>query len=127
MQQETNFVTPFLIFENNKLWHLRMKYHTLFDSKIWNCCLLQIVGGALWVNVIGGCSFENSADLEASQSESSLFSFIIWIMDLNANSKESDQTAPYGAVWSGSTLLALKTFKMKQEGDEFICEWQWIF
>ena len=40
---------------------------------------------------------------------------------------ESDQAAPDGAVGSGSTLLALKTFKMQQEGDEFICEWQWIF
>ena len=31
-----------------------MKYHALFvileSGKIWNCRLLQIIGGALWVN-----------------------------------------------------------------------------
>ena len=32
-----------------------MKYHTLFFEKaanFWNCCLLQIIGGALWVNTL---------------------------------------------------------------------------
>ena len=42
----TNFATSFLI----------LKYHALFvnfikSSKIGNCCLLQIVGGALYVDL----------------------------------------------------------------------------
>ena len=58
----TNSVTPFLVFDKNKIYFIRifcqqaivMKYHTLFvifekSGKILNCRLLQITGGALWV------------------------------------------------------------------------------
>ena len=48
-----------------------MKYHALFvifekSSKIWNGCLLQIIGGALWVEEIKrrkSYSFKNYARL----------------------------------------------------------------
>ena len=63
LQQTTNYGTSFLIFEKNKVWYfmriicqqtILKKYHALFfffwkSSKIWNCRLLQIIGGALWV------------------------------------------------------------------------------
>ena len=76
--------------------------------------------------MIGGCSFENSADLAATAIR--IYTAFIYHMNHSLKSKqfnmESDQAAPDGAVGSGSTLLALKTFKMQQEGDEFICAWQ---
>ena len=66
MQQTTNFATSFLIFEKNKVWYfmrivcqqtILMKYHALFvnfeqSSKVWNCPLLQIIGGALLDNKV---------------------------------------------------------------------------
>ena len=64
LQQTTIFATFFSIFEENKVRYfmrivcqqtILMKYHALFviflkSGKIWNCRLLQIVGGALRVN-----------------------------------------------------------------------------
>ena len=39
-----------------------IKYYALFfifwkSRKIWKCCLLQIIGGALWVNVKPGTTY----------------------------------------------------------------------
>ena len=59
MQQTTNFATSFLIFRRNKVWYfvrtvcqqtILMKYAlfvVLKSGKIWNCRLLQIIGGPL--------------------------------------------------------------------------------
>ena len=57
-----------------------MKYHVLFiifwkSSKIWNCHLLQILGGALWV--INDIPFEN----QRPQS------------NISANSEDSDENS----------------------------------
>ena len=46
----------FLIFREKQM--ILMKYHALFfffekKSRIWNCRLLQIIGGALWVKTDG--------------------------------------------------------------------------
>ena len=43
-------------------------------------------------------------------------------MNLYANSMDPDQTAPYGAVWSGSTLFAINDFQSTttdNEADKF--------
>ena len=64
LQQTTNLATSFLIFEKNKVWYfMRVTFQqTTHDisclicyfwksSKIWNCRLLQIIDGALWVKM----------------------------------------------------------------------------
>ena len=44
---------------------------------------------------------------------------------IQANSMDPDQTAPRGAVWSGSTLLAKMTFKITDDkADNNCCDWQ---
>ena len=42
-----------------------------------------------------------------------------------ANSVDQDQTAPRGAVWSGSTLFAKMTFKITTDdkADDNCCDW----
>ena len=40
---------------------------------------------------------------------------------------DPDQTAPIGAVWSGSTLFvakASKTFQKTTKTDDFCCDWR---
>ena len=78
----------FPYFRKNKVWYfirivckqtILMKYHALFvifekNSKIWNCHLLQIIGGALGVNTETNC---------AQQKKYELFSFLsVWIHTL---------------------------------------------
>ena len=39
---------------------------------------------------------------------------------------DPEQTAPIGAVWSGSTLFAIeasKTFQQTRKADDFSCDW----
>ena len=45
---------------------------------------------------------------------------------IHANSVDPDQTAPRGAVWSGSTLFAEMTFKVTVENkaDDNSCDWR---
>ena len=45
---------------------------------------------------------------------------------IQANSVDPDQTAPTGAVWSGSTLFAKMTFKIQAEdkADDNSCDWR---
>ena len=45
---------------------------------------------------------------------------------IQANSVDPDQTAPRGAVWSGSTLFAEMTFKSQADDkvDDNCCDWQ---
>ena len=53
LRQTTNFATPFPIFRKNKEWYFISYIICYFwkSGKIWNCHLLQIIGGALWVKV----------------------------------------------------------------------------
>ena len=48
------------------------------------------------------------------------------IFCIPANSVDPDQTAPKGAVWSGSTLFAEMTFKSQAEdkADDNCCDWR---
>ena len=44
-----------------------------------------------------------------------------------ANSVDPEQTAPIGAVWSGSTLFAKEaslTFQQTRKADDFCCDWR---
>ena len=45
---------------------------------------------------------------------------------IQANSVDPDQTAPKGAVWSGSTLFAKWLLKPQADdkADDNICDWQ---
>ena len=45
---------------------------------------------------------------------------------IQANSVDPDQTAPRGAVWSGSTLFAKITLKSQADdiADNICCDWQ---
>ena len=45
---------------------------------------------------------------------------------IQANSVDSDQTAPRGAVWSGSTLFAKRLLKSQADdkADDNCCDWQ---
>ena len=45
---------------------------------------------------------------------------------MQANSEDQDQTAPRGAVWSGSTLLAKWLLKSQADdkADDNCCDWQ---
>ena len=45
---------------------------------------------------------------------------------IQANSVDPDQTAPKGAVWSGSTLFAEMTLKSQADdkADDNCCDWQ---
>ena len=45
---------------------------------------------------------------------------------IQANSVDPDQTAPRGAVWSGSTLFAKMTLKSQADdiADDNCCDWQ---
>ena len=45
---------------------------------------------------------------------------------IQANSVDPDQTAPRGAVWSGSKLFAEMTFKMTSDdkADDNSCDWR---
>ena len=45
---------------------------------------------------------------------------------MEANSVDPDQTAPFGAVWSGSILFdqdTSKTFQQMPKADDFCCDW----
>ena len=47
-------------------------------------------------------------------------------VSIEANGVEPDQTAPTGAVWSGSTLFdqkVSKTFQQITKADRFCCDW----
>ena len=49
------------------------------------------------------------------------------ILNIEANSVDPEQTAPIGAVWSGSTLFAIEasyTFKQTRKADDFCCDWR---
>ena len=49
------------------------------------------------------------------------------ILSIEANSADPEQTAPMGAVWSGSTLFAIeasKTFQQTRKADDFCCDWR---
>ena len=45
---------------------------------------------------------------------------------IQANSVDPDQTAPKGAVWSGSTLFAKMTLKSQADdkADDNSCDWR---
>ena len=45
---------------------------------------------------------------------------------IQANSEDPDQTAPRGAVWSGSTLFAKNDLKSQADDktDDNCCDWQ---
>ena len=46
---------------------------------------------------------------------------------IEANSVDLEQTAPIGAVWSGSTLFAIeasKTFQQMIKADDFCRDWR---
>ena len=43
---------------------------------------------------------------------------------IQANSMDPDQTAPKGAVWSGSTLFAKMTLKTDDKADDNSCDWR---
>ena len=45
--------------------------------------------------------------------------------DMEANSVDPDQTAPAGAVWSGSTLLKrlFNTFQQMEKAENFCRDW----
>ena len=55
---------------------------------------------------------------------------MIYITDelsIEANSVDSEQTAPMGAVFSGSILFAIqafKTFQQTRKADDFCCDWR---
>ena len=61
LQQTTNFAISFLIYEKNRYNISADDSHDISclicfvckSSKIWNCRLLQIIGGVLWVKVAG--------------------------------------------------------------------------
>ena len=47
-------------------------------------------------------------------------------LSIEANSVDPEQTAPIGAVWSGSTLFAIEasyTFQQTRKADNFCCNW----
>ena len=47
------------------------------------------------------------------------------ILSIEANSVDPEQTAPIGAVWSGSTLSAIEasqTFQQTRNADYFCCD-----
>ena len=49
---------------------------------------------------------------------------IIDELSIEANSMDPEQTAPIGAVWSGSTLFAIEasyTFQQMRKADNFCC------
>ena len=77
---DNKFCDNFPNFRKNKVWYymrivcqqtILMKYHALFvifeKSKIWNCRLLQIIGGALRVNVFFPASMQTWGLLLACQ------------------------------------------------------------
>ena len=46
---------------------------------------------------------------------------------IEANSVDPEQTAPTGAVWSGSILFAIEasqTFQQTRKADNFCCDWR---
>ena len=46
---------------------------------------------------------------------------------IGANIVDTEQTAPIGAVWSGSTLFAIEaslTFQQTRKADDFCCNWR---
>ena len=48
-------------------------------------------------------------------------------LSIEANSVDPEQTAPIGAVWSGSTLFAIEatlTFQQRRKADDFCCDWR---
>ena len=49
------------------------------------------------------------------------------LLSIEANSVDPEQTAPIGAVYSGSTLFAIeasKTFQQKNKAEDFCCDWR---
>ena len=49
------------------------------------------------------------------------------MLSIETNSVDPDQTAPLGAVWSGSTLFVGKVSKIFQQtakADNFCCDWR---
>ena len=48
-------------------------------------------------------------------------------ISIEANSVDPEQTAPIGAVWSGSTLIAIEaseTIQQTRKADDFCCDWR---
>ena len=48
-------------------------------------------------------------------------------LSIEASSVVPEQTAPIGAVWSGSTLFAIEaseTFQQTRKADDFCCNWR---
>ena len=48
-------------------------------------------------------------------------------LSIEVNSVDPEQTAPTGAVWSGSTLFAIEaslTFQQTRKADDFCCNWR---
>ena len=48
-------------------------------------------------------------------------------LSIEANSLDPEQTAPIGAVWTGSTLFAIEaslTFQQTRKSDDFCCDWR---
>ena len=48
-------------------------------------------------------------------------------LSIEANSVDPEQTAPIGAVWSGSTLFAIEasiSFQQTWKADDFCCDWR---
>ena len=48
-------------------------------------------------------------------------------LSIEANSVDPEQTAVWGAVWSGSTLFAIEaslTFQQTRKTDDFCCDWR---
>ena len=47
-------------------------------------------------------------------------------LSIEANSVDPEQTAPIGAVWSGSTLFPIEaslTFQQRRKADDFCYDW----
>ena len=47
-------------------------------------------------------------------------------LSIEANSVDPEQTAPIGAVWSGSSLFVIEasyTFQQTRKADDFCCDW----
>ena len=48
-------------------------------------------------------------------------------LSIEANSVDQEQTAPIGAVWSGSTLFVLEAFyafQQTRKADDFFRDWR---
>ena len=48
-------------------------------------------------------------------------------LSIEANSMDPEQTAPTGAVWSGSALFAIEaslTFQQTRKAGDYYCDWR---